>query len=237
MSRDAEIAAALRPVFAREAEALAGQIAEAGALGRRDELHALAHRLVGTAGTVHELDLVHASRRLEQLAAAPDTDAAALEAQVAAVLAAVRAAVGSSPIETASGELVAGQAGGARPVVVAIEDNPANVTLLRRIFEGLDGIELQTAETGRDGVRLALDRSAALVLLDMNLPDVSGEWVLETLRDDGGGAVPVVVVSADSGPEHERHARSLGAVDYVTKPFDVARLGTLVRRACGYADR
>ena len=180
MSRDDDIAAALRPTFAREGAVLATQIEEAAATGRRGDVGVLAHRLVGTAGTVHERDLVTASRRLEQVALDDGADETALRAQARDVVAALRASVAridTGPPATTAGGQPAGEPG-PRPVVVAIEDNAANVELLERILAGSGAIELVTAQSGVEGVRLARERSAALVLLDLNLPDVSGEWVL-----------------------------------------------------------
>jgi CheY-like chemotaxis protein len=236
VSRDDEIAAALRPTFAREATVIAARIEDASRAGRRDEVRALAHRLVGTAGTVRDDALVAASRELEDLARNEDADDSIVRSRALAVVAAVRAAVVAIDSGPDIGEATEEDREGL-PVVVAIEDNPANVTLLRRIFASIKGVALVTTQSGSEGVRLARERSAALVLLDMNLPDVSGDWVLEALRNDQGGLItPVVVISADSSPNHEAHVRGLGAADYVAKPFDIARLRALVREACGYVD-
>ena len=231
MSRDDEIAAALRPTFAREAIAIAEELEDASRGGKRDELRRLAHRLVGSAGTVREFALVDASRELEQLAADTTVADETVAATTRSVVAAVRDVAGTVQPDAAATEDIA-ESGSDRPVVVAIEDSPANVTLLRRIFESLPDVELVTTQSGRDGARLAVDRRASLVLLDLNLPDVSGEWVLDALRGADGRAVTnVVVVSADATPGQAEHARRLGASGYVAKPFDIARLRALVREA------
>jgi len=232
VSRDEEIAAALRPTFAREARRIAERIEEASRAGRRDELVALAHRLVGSAGTVQETALVDVSRELERLAADDSVPDEAVAARARSVSAAVHRVIGgmaADPVPVESPRQAPEETD--RPVVVAIEDSPANITLLHRIFETIPDVELVTTQTGRDGARLAVDRRAALVLLDLNLPDVPGEWVLEQLRGPDGRAVTkVVVVSADAG--QAAHARSLGASDYIAKPFDISRLRALVRESC-----
>lgn len=237
MSRDDEIAAALRPTFTREAAAIVLGIEEAAAAGRREDVQALAHRLIGTAGTVREAGIVIAARELEQVARDDGVDEAALLAHVRHVVDAVRVtvvAVDPAPEEgSAAGPVIAA----GRPVVVAIEDDPTNLALLRRILAGIEGVELVTAGNGADGVRLARERSAALVLLDMNLPDVSGEWVLRALQESSESpGARVVVVSADASPHHEERARSLGASGYVAKPFDVTQLRAVVLEACGAVD-
>jgi CheY-like chemotaxis protein len=231
--RDDEILEALRPTFAREATAIADRIEQAARAGRRDDVRALAHRLVGTAGTVRVHTLADASRQLEYVAGDAFSDDYAVGQCALVVVREVRSAV--EEMELRSPSSTRDPAGTTRPlpVVVAIEDSTANVALLRRIFERIDGVELLTVQSGREGARLAVERSASLVLLDMNLPDVAGEWVLEALQGpDGKPVTPIVVVSADSSPAHEELARSLGASDYVSKPFDVARLRALVQRAC-----
>jgi CheY-like chemotaxis protein len=233
VSRDDEIAAALRPTFACEARRIAESLGDAWRAGRRDEVRALAHRLVGTAGTAHETALVDASRALERLAAdasVPDDDVLVSARVVAGAVRQVVETILAEPEPEPAG--VRAPPAWGRPVVVAIEDSPANVLLLQRIFESIPDVELVTTRSGRDGARLARERRASLVLLDLNLPDVTGEWVLEQLRGPDGGAVTkVVVVSADAGRRQEERVRRLGASDYVAKPFDIARLRTLVRES------
>jgi CheY-like chemotaxis protein len=234
VTRDDDIVEALRPTFAREATAIAVRLEEATTSGRRDDVRSLAHRLVGTAGTVREEALVDASRGLEEIADDVYSDDYAVGVRALEVVDAVRAAVAAIELSSPTSTRGAKQTTRRLPVVVAIEDNTANVALLRRIFERIEGVELVTAQSGREGARIARGRSAALVLLDMNLPDVPGEWVLEALQGaDGKPVTRVVVVSADVDPAHEEHARSLGAADYVSKPYDVARLRSLVQEACG----
>jgi CheY-like chemotaxis protein len=72
-------------------------------------------------------------------------------------------------------------------------------------------------------VELAHEHRPALVLLDLNLPDISGEEVLRRIRNDPVTAdTPVVVVSADATPGQVERLRSAGANDYLTKPFSLA---------------
>ena len=72
---------------------------------------------------------------------------------------------------------------------------------------------------------LAREHRPDLVLLDLNLPDIQGEEVLRRLRADPTTAtVPVVVISGDATPGQASRLRRVGADDYLTKPFDIARL-------------
>jgi len=230
VTRDAEIVAALRPVFAGEVNRIAPELRAATADGRWEDVRVLAHRLVGTAGTVEEAGLVDAARSLEAAAACGAVSPEYLDAVLLAVDGALARSRAAAELGTA-GRPVPGQA---RPVVVAIEDNPANLALLERVFAGIDGVELRTTASGVEGVELARSCSAALVLLDLQLPDVRGEWVLEALA----GSTRVAVVSGDLDPEREADVRALGASDYVAKPFELAELRALVESArlgAGYA--
>jgi signal transduction histidine kinase/ActR/RegA family two-component response regulator len=113
--------------------------------------------------------------------------------------------------------------------VLYIEDNLANVTLVQRIVAQRDGLSVISAMQGRLGLELAQDHLPILILLDLHLPDIGGEEVLEQLRRDPLTArIPVVVVSADATPGQIQRLLSAGALAYLTKPFDVNELLRLI---------
>jgi len=109
--------------------------------------------------------------------------------------------------------------------VLYIEDNLANVTLVQRIAAQRKGVEIIPAMQGRLGLELAREHIPALVLLDLHLPDISGDEVLQRLRDDPVTAkIPVVIVSADATPGQIQRLLNAGALAYLTKPIDVTEL-------------
>jgi CheY-like chemotaxis protein/anti-sigma regulatory factor (Ser/Thr protein kinase) len=119
-----------------------------------------------------------------------------------------------------------------RAVVLHIEDNPANITLVERILSQRSEAEVIPAMFGRLGLELAREHHPAIVLLDLGLPDVDGELVLQSLRDDPAtAAIPVVIVTADANPHHMQRLISAGAAAYLTKPIDVRELLRLVDKA------
>ncbi len=119
--------------------------------------------------------------------------------------------------------------GGGTSTVLYVEDNATNVKLMERIFERRPQVSLVVATRGRAALELAREHRPGLVLLDLDLPDMSGEDVLRHLRSDPTTAdAAVVMVSGDAAPEQPARLRGLGATDYLTKPFDVARLLQLV---------
>lgn len=119
-----------------------------------------------------------------------------------------------------------------RRVVLHIEDNLSNLTLVERVLAQRADIDVVAAMYGRLGLELARQHHPAIVLLDLHLPDLDGEQVLQRLRDDPATAsIPVVIVSADANPGRVQRLISAGATAYLTKPIDVRELLRLVDEA------
>ena len=97
--------------------------------------------------------------------------------------------------------------------------------LVQQVLRFRPGIALLTATDGRAGLDLARARRPDLILLDLNLPELSGAEVLAALRDDPATrSIPVVVISADATEGQRRRLLAAGARDYLTKPLQVQRL-------------
>ncbi len=112
-----------------------------------------------------------------------------------------------------------------RHVVLYVEDNLANLKLVERVIAQRPEIEVLPAMQGSLGIELAREHQPILVLLDLHLPDMPGDEVLQRLRDDPAtAAIPVVIVSADATQGQVQRLMSAGAVEYLTKPFDVRSL-------------
>ena len=105
-----------------------------------------------------------------------------------------------------------------------IEDNPSNIRLVEAILVQRPEVTLLVATQGGLGLELAREHRPALVLLDLNLPDISGEEVLRRLRgDDRTKDLRIVMLSADATPGQIERLRRTGADDYLTKPFEIDR--------------
>jgi CheY-like chemotaxis protein len=90
-------------------------------------------------------------------------------------------------------------------------------------------VTLMVAMEGQLALELATEQRPDLILLDLHLPDISGEEVLRRLRADPRTEdTPVVVLSADAASTRPAQLRSMGASDYMTKPLDIARLLAIV---------
>jgi len=117
-------------------------------------------------------------------------------------------------------------------VVLYIDDDEDNIFLLRRLFQRkCPDIQLHTAMTGHDGVRVAIDDQPALILLDNRLPDASGEQVLRNLAAaPATAAIPVVIISGDSHPATVSELLAAGAADFLGKPFEAHQLLDILGR-------
>ena len=124
------------------------------------------------------------------------------------------------PGDTELAEL--GGPGAKRHTILYIEDNLSNLTLVSRMLERHDGIQLISAMQGTLGLELARQHHPDLIVLDLHLPDISGADVLKRLKADHPD-IPVIVLTADATTRQAESIRSLGAADYLTKPIDVPR--------------
>jgi signal transduction histidine kinase/CheY-like chemotaxis protein len=116
-----------------------------------------------------------------------------------------------------------------RLTLLYIEDNQPNVDLVQHALEFRPGVELLTAPDGATGVRIARRYRPGLVLLDLNLPDLQGDEVLEKLHEDERtAAIPVVMVSADAMQAQIDRLLAAGAHAYLTKPVQVRRLLAII---------
>ena len=121
-----------------------------------------------------------------------------------------------------------------RPRLLAIDDDSAILGLIERIAAG-EGFDVDTTEDSADALVQLLKRPADLVLLDVRLPGVSGLDVLRSIRDMNSRC-KVVLMTGFGSIENAVEAVKLGATDYLTKPFDVARLRQLLRDMRAEAD-
>lgn len=107
--------------------------------------------------------------------------------------------------------------------VLYIEDNPANLKLVTHILASYEHIKLFSAHEPFLGLELAKTYRPDLVLLDINMPDMNGYEVLQTLRETPVLAdTPVLALTASVMPDEKERAQQAGFDDFITKPIDVA---------------
>jgi two-component system, cell cycle response regulator DivK len=114
--------------------------------------------------------------------------------------------------------------------ILIIEDNEKNLKLLRDVLQ-VKGYRTLEARSGTEGLRLARAELPALVLMDIQLPDISGITALRQLRADPlTRAIPVVAVSASAMQEEQEKITASGFDGYIMKPIDLKSFLEQVQR-------
>jgi len=123
-----------------------------------------------------------------------------------------------------SSRVPAGEVGPVRTVLY-VEDNPANLKLVAMLIGRRSDLRLLTAENGNLGVELAQAHLPDVILMDINLPGISGIKALSILSKDGATAhIPIIALSANAGPRDVEKGLQAGFFKYLTKPIKVDEL-------------
>ena len=120
-----------------------------------------------------------------------------------------------------------------RFTVLLVDDNPVNLRVLHKILAPLN-LRPLIAVSGQDALRIAAQESPVLVLLDINMPGMSGFDLLEELEKawpDGGHITVAFVTSSSSPGEQARAISHPMVVDFATKPIRNSRFDDLLGRA------
>jgi signal transduction histidine kinase/ActR/RegA family two-component response regulator len=128
-----------------------------------------------------------------------------------------------SPEHTMAAEL-APQAQGHAPLrtLLYVEDHPANLTLVEQIIEGHPHLRMLSARDGNHGIALARTHLPDVILMDINLPGISGLQALKILREDPVTAhIPVLAISANAMPLDIQKSLEAGFFRYLTKPIKI----------------
>jgi CheY-like chemotaxis protein len=124
-------------------------------------------------------------------------------------------------------ERVSGLTPGTR--VLYVEDNPANQFLMKKLFAVATGASLEVVSDAETALKRIRANPPHLVFMDVHLPGMSGIEATRHLRESPDFAdIPIVAVSANALSENIAEAMSAGCDDYLTKPFDVRRIFSVV---------
>lgn len=117
-------------------------------------------------------------------------------------------------------------------LILYIEDNLSNMRVLEIAFNDWTDYRLLPAAHGMLGLELAREHHPDLILLDLHLPDLSGEEVLKRLKaNPATSAIPVIILSADATAKQATLLKATGVFEYLTKPIDLKELLGAVDRA------
>jgi CheY-like chemotaxis protein len=116
------------------------------------------------------------------------------------------------------------------PRVLVVEDNPVNLELVTALLDG-EGCAVLTAETAPEGIRLAVEAQPDLILMDIQLPGMTGYEATQRLKADPRTAsIPIVAVTAQAMRGEEARAQAAGCDAYLTKPLDARSFRETLRR-------
>ena len=117
----------------------------------------------------------------------------------------------------------------ANELILIVEDNPKNLKLVRDTLR-VKGYRTIEAGTGEEGVQLAREQHPALILMDIQLPGISGEEAFRQLRaDPGTRAIPVIAVTASVMAHDQKRIMAAGFDGFQGKPISVRELLETIR--------
>ena len=116
-----------------------------------------------------------------------------------------------------------------RHTILYVEDNQANLVLVRKIIATRNDLFLIETNSAEEGLTLAAEKQPDLVLLDINLPGMNGFEALQKLKENSATRhIPVVAVSANAMASDIKKGMEVGFADYLTKPIQIPRLLALI---------
>ena len=124
--------------------------------------------------------------------------------------------------------------------IAVIEDNKTNIKLIRYQLEA-EGFDINIEETGSAGIEMIRNQKPDMIILDIGLPDINGFEVCKTLRNDATTKdYPIIMLTAKGDDRDKIEGLSLGADDYITKPYNaeelILRINNLLTRSKNYKE-
>ena len=130
------------------------------------------------------------------------------------------------------------QHGAALRTLLYVEDNPANMKLVEQLIARRPDMRLLSAGDGTLGIELARIHQPEVILMDINLPGISGIEALKILREDPATAhIPVVALSANAMPRDIKKGLEAGFFRYLTKPIKVNEFMDALDVALEFAEK
>jgi chemosensory pili system protein ChpA (sensor histidine kinase/response regulator) len=116
------------------------------------------------------------------------------------------------------------------PTILFVEDTTEQRDLVA-MFLGMNGYQVEVANNGIEGLAQARELEPDLILLDLGMPKMDGYQMMEELRaDEMLKDIPVVVISAWAAAKHRERAEAAGADAFITKPFELTHILTMVQK-------
>lgn len=117
------------------------------------------------------------------------------------------------------------EAAATKRTLLQVEDNPANICLIEQLIARRSDLRLLTAINGAQGIDMAREHMPEVILMDINLPGMSGLAALKILRENPVTAmIPVIALSSNAFPRQVTEGLHAGFVCYLTKPYEIGDL-------------
>jgi CheY-like chemotaxis protein len=130
------------------------------------------------------------------------------------------------------------QHGAALRTLLYVEDNRANMQLVEQLIARRPDMRLLSAGDGTRGIALARTHQPEVILMDINLPGISGIQALKILREDPATAhIPVLAISANAMPHDIKKGLEAGFLRYLTKPIKVGEFMDALDLALKFAEK
>ncbi|MGD2118202.1 MAG: GAF domain-containing protein [Chromatiales bacterium] len=121
-----------------------------------------------------------------------------------------------------------------RKSILYVEDNPANLNLVKQVVERYTPYNFIPAADAETGLVLAREQVPDLILMDINLPGMDGYTAIQQLQADAVTQhIPVIVVSANALPDDIEKGKQAGCYDYLTKPINMKALLDMLKQLLG----
>lgn len=115
------------------------------------------------------------------------------------------------------------------PLILIVEDNPRDLKLVREVLQ-VNGFQTLEAATGEAGIDLAQEHGPALILMDIQLPQISGREAAKILKTDAKTQhIPIVAVTASAMKGDREALLAEGFDGYIAKPINIKEISELVR--------
>jgi CheY-like chemotaxis protein len=115
------------------------------------------------------------------------------------------------------------------PSILIIDDDVMNREILQAFLE--ESYNIATAHNGKHGIEAAIANQPALIILDVNMPDMDGFTVCEHLKEQSQTqAIPVLFITGYDSPQDIQHGKDVGASGFLSRPFDGDALLELVAK-------
>ena len=125
----------------------------------------------------------------------------------------------------------------AQHTLLYVEDNAANLLLVEQMMQGHQKVRLLSARDGTEGIEVARAQHPDVILMDINLPGMSGIEVLKILRENPAMAhTPVIALSADAMPRDIEKGVAAGFFRYLTKPIKISEFMNALDEAMKFAE-